>query len=81
MDQQSSGSVCVCFRSLIYQLSTSQSNIFKKFSSLTFGILIIQYKLCLQAVDRDGSGEISIEEFKMFYACLGLSEEVSCFIA
>ncbi|KAK4325040.1 hypothetical protein Pmani_004351 [Petrolisthes manimaculis] len=29
------------------------------------------------AVDRDGSGEISIEEFKMFYACLGLSEEAA----
>lgn len=34
-------------------------------------------KFYQQAVDRDGSGEISIEEFKMFYACLGLSEEVS----
>uniref|UniRef100_A0A0P4WIN3 EF-hand domain-containing protein n=1 Tax=Scylla olivacea TaxID=85551 RepID=A0A0P4WIN3_SCYOL len=30
-----------------------------------------------KAVDRDGSGEISIEEFKMFYACLGLSEEAA----
>lgn len=30
----------------------------------------------MQAVDTDGSGEISIEEFKMFYSCLGLSEEV-----
>lgn len=34
----------------------------------------------LQAVDTDGSGEISIEEYKMFYACLGLSEEVSAIL-
>ncbi|XP_071551057.1 sarcoplasmic calcium-binding protein [Panulirus ornatus] len=30
-----------------------------------------------KAVDTDGSGEISIEEFKMFYSCLGLSEEAA----
>ncbi|XP_047474754.1 sarcoplasmic calcium-binding protein-like isoform X2 [Penaeus chinensis] len=29
------------------------------------------------AVDRDGSGEISIEEFKIFYSCLGLSEQTA----
>ncbi|XP_068217633.1 sarcoplasmic calcium-binding protein [Palaemon carinicauda] len=28
-----------------------------------------------KAVDRDGSGEISLEEFKMFYSCLGLSDK------
>ncbi|XP_064087725.1 sarcoplasmic calcium-binding protein-like [Macrobrachium nipponense] len=28
-----------------------------------------------KAVDRDGSGEISLEEFKMFYSCLGLTEQ------
>jgi len=31
----------------------------------------------LQAVDNDGSGEISIEEFKLYFNCLGLSDEVS----
>ncbi|KAG7157816.1 Sarcoplasmic calcium-binding protein-like, partial [Homarus americanus] len=30
-----------------------------------------------KAVDTDGSGEISVAEFKMFYACLGLSEEAA----
>ncbi|CAL4095433.1 unnamed protein product, partial [Meganyctiphanes norvegica] len=30
-----------------------------------------------KAVDRDGSGEISIEEFKLFYKGLGLSEEAA----
>lgn len=29
------------------------------------------------AIDRDGSGEISIEEFKMFYSCLGLSDQAA----
>ncbi|KAK8743805.1 hypothetical protein OTU49_001275 [Cherax quadricarinatus] len=28
-----------------------------------------------KAVDTDGSGEISIEEFEVFYTCLGLTEE------
>ncbi|XP_042864547.1 sarcoplasmic calcium-binding protein-like [Penaeus japonicus] len=29
------------------------------------------------AVDRDGSGEITIDEFKIFYSCLGLSEQAA----
>lgn len=27
-----------------------------------------------QAVDKDSSGEISIEEFKLFFQCLGLTD-------
>jgi hypothetical protein len=32
--------------------------------------------LTQQAVDRDRSGEISVEEYKLFFKCLGLEEEV-----
>lgn len=28
-----------------------------------------------QAVDKDSSGEISIEEYKLFFKCLGLTEQ------
>lgn len=28
----------------------------------------------LQAVDRDHSGEISVDEYKLFFECLGLNE-------
>lgn len=31
----------------------------------------------LQAVDKDRSGEISIEEFKIFFTCLGLTHDVN----
>jgi Ca2+-binding EF-hand superfamily protein len=31
--------------------------------------------LHFQAVDHDGSGEITVEEYKLFFKCLGLSEE------
>jgi len=30
-----------------------------------------------EAVDNDASGEISIEEFKLYFKCLGLSEEAA----
>lgn len=30
-----------------------------------------------KAVDKDKSGEISVEEFKIFFKCLGLTEQVS----
>lgn len=32
--------------------------------------------MCFQAVDKDKSGEISVEEFKLFFQCLGLTSEV-----
>lgn len=30
-----------------------------------------------QAVDNDGSGEISVDEFKLYFKCLGLSDEAA----
>lgn len=34
-----------------------------------------------QAVDKDQSGEISVQEFKLFFQCLGLTHEVSKIIS
>ena len=31
--------------------------------------------LYLQAVDKDQSGEISVQEFKLFFECLGLTHD------
>lgn len=31
----------------------------------------------MQAVDKDHNGEISIQEYKLFFQCLGLTHDVS----
>lgn len=40
-------------------------------------IKIFLFFFSLQAVDKDNSGEISVEEFKLFFKCLGMENDVS----
>lgn len=35
--------------------------------------------ICFQAIDNDKSGKISVEDFKLFFKCLGLSEQDAIF--
>lgn len=39
--------------------------------------MITKISITLQAVDKDKSGFISVIEFKLFYKCLGLTEETA----
>lgn len=42
-----------------------------------FNLSLIESILMFQAIDKDHSGEISIEEYKLFFRCLGLTEEAA----